>query len=138
MEKKQLLAFGKILGETYRLQKRVDPNMVQVSDATIYGLLNGFEGVIESELAGEYTISENDISAMADVLDPYFNDPEKEFNGFYDIEYNLQQRGIDRGKAIDILTYMKANGQYVEVIERMDTSGSPGECRSFNIRQNEI
>jgi hypothetical protein len=138
VERDQLLAFGKMLGETYRLQKRVNPEMVQVSDATIYGLLNGFEGVIERELSVDQTITEADLSAMCDVLDPYHNDSEREFNGFYDIEHQLERKGINRMKAIDILTYFKANGQYEEVIDRMDTSGSPGECRRFNLREEEL
>lgn len=138
MEREQLLALGKMLGETYRLQKRINPEMVQVSDSTIFGLLNGFEGVIQRELIVEDPITEEDISAMADVLDPYHINPEREFTGFYQIEHQLEQRGINRMKAIHILTYFNANGQYEEVIGRMDTAGSPSECRRFNIPENEL
>lgn len=138
MDKETKLALAKILGETYRLQKRVNPEMVQVSDQTIFGLLNGFESVIESELSVTQTITEDDLNAVADILNPYHIDREKPFNGYYDIENQLEERGIGRMKAINILTFFKANGQFEDVINRMDTAGSPGECRRFNISEREV
>lgn len=140
MDRELTLALGKILGETIRLQKRVDPEMVQISDSIIYGLLNGFESVIEQQLTVNDPVTADDINAMADILNPYHIDREalNSFRGYYDIEGQITERGISRIKAIDILTYFKVNGQFEEVINRMNTSNSPGECRRFNIHENEV
>lgn len=55
------------------------------------------------------------------------------FKGFYDIERELQEAGVDRAQAIRILTFFQANGQFQELIAKMDTSHSPSECRTFRV-----
>ena len=69
------------------------------------------------------------------VLQPYEYDPEKlqTFNGFYNIEHELSNGGVGRGQAIEILRYLHADGRFNEVITRMDSSGSPSECRKFEL-----
>ena len=34
---------------------------------------------------------------------------------------------------IKILTYFKADGRYTDIIEKFDSSQSPGECRTFDL-----
>jgi hypothetical protein len=48
MDRMTKLFLGRILGEVYRLQRRQDPKMVPVDAATIYGLLKGFEWVVDA------------------------------------------------------------------------------------------
>ncbi len=72
-----------------------------------------------------------------DVLEPIWADEEKlkNFRGFYDIERELEQRGVHRSDAIAILRYLKANHQFTDVIEKMDSSHSPSECRRFELTE---
>lgn len=135
-------ALGFILGQIYRIQRRINDNnsdICPVSEATIYGLLNGIETVIDENLPTNMAVTEDDIKIMADVLQPYFDDPENlsKFTGYYQIEPELTSRGISRLKAILILTYFQANGTYTPVIEKMDSSNSPSECRTFEILHND-
>lgn len=134
MEENKLL-FGKLLGELYRIEKKVGMPC-PATEAQIYGLVNGFENVIEEELESLGYISNEKLTTVINVLTPYWEDPQKlaSFKGFYDIEHQLSQRGIDRGEAKRILKYLYANGQFIEVIEKMDSSDSPCECRTFNLR----
>jgi hypothetical protein len=123
--------FGKILGEIYRIQRRMDA--CPVKESTVYGLLNGFESVIDDEISSIGFVSKEDVSAVADVLDEYFLDEKKleKLKGYYDIEPALERRGISRSKAMIILTYFKLNGQYTNVIEKFNSQHSPVECKTF-------
>jgi len=127
---------GKILAETYRIQRRTPGFAVGVDDAHIYGLQNGFEHVIERELEGIGTITKREFDHVGDVLDLYDSDPAKlaAFKGFYDIEGELKAGGVDRLKAIQILTYLNANGQFDALIRKMDSDHSPSECRKFDLK----
>lgn len=129
------LLLGKILGEIYRIQNRMEPNACPVKDSTVYGLLSGFESVIDEHLEGIGYISEEDIKNAADVLDVYFKDPEmlEKLEGYYTIEHELEKRGITRTKAIKIFTYFKANGQFTQEIEKMNSQHSPMECKVFEL-----
>lgn len=132
--RKNRILMAKILGEVYRIQRRGETPCA-ADEATIFGLLNGFEYVIDTELDGIGFVSKEILSAMIDVLNPIFNNKKnlESFRGFYDIEHELQGRGIDRSMAIRILQYLNANNQFQELIAKMDTSGSPSECRTFEI-----
>ncbi len=129
------LMFAKLLGEIYRTQKRIDPNLCTARDAEIYGLLNGFEPVIDRQLSEVGWITDDEITAVADVLQPYFDDEEKlnGLKGYYQIEFALRYAGIPREKAIAILTYFKANEQYTDVIKKLNSDASPIECKRFDI-----
>jgi len=135
MDKETKLFFGKILGEIYRTQRASDDIACPASSGQIYALLNGFESAVDQEFEMMGSISKEQVKAVMDVLDPIWMDQEKlaNFKGFYDIERELQSRGVDRSDAIGILTYLKANHQFTEVIDKMDTSGSPTECRRFEL-----
>lgn len=129
------LVFAKILGQIYRTQKRIDKNLCPVSDATIYGLINGVERVVENELDKLSHISKRDEQILVDILNEYFTDPDKLENlkGYYDIEYRLESEGIDRSTAITILTLLKDEGRFTNVIEKFNSSNSPVECKTFEL-----
>ncbi len=133
-ENENKIFFGKILGEIYRMQQS-SKDMSCPSDAHIYALLNGFEDAINQELMYVGKISSTEVKSVMDVLDPIWKDQEKlnNFKGYYDIEHELEAKGVDRSAAIRILKYLKANGQFTEVIARMDTTYSPTECRTFEL-----
>lgn len=133
-EKKQKMLLGKLLGEVYRLQNVLGGIENGADEAKVFALLNGFESVIDEEIVSEM-ITNEDIENTMKIFDLYWNDTEKlkEFKGFYDIEYDLKEKGINRGKAIRIFTYLKANNQYIDIIEKMDSGHSPIECKRFEI-----
>nr|WP_319401862.1 hypothetical protein [uncultured Carboxylicivirga sp.] len=135
MDNESKLFFGKILGEIYRIQNNSEDMACPAEPSQIFGLLNGFENVIDEEIERIGAVSREELYAVMDVLDEYWRDLEKrqEFKGFYDIEHKLQQRGIGRGKAIPILTYLKANHQFVELIDKMNSQHSPIECKNFDL-----
>lgn len=128
------LLLGKILGEIYRLQRKTE-SPCSASDGTIYGLLNGFEETTQEELERVGFVTKEQVKHAADVLDAVWDDPEKmaAFKGFYDIEKELAAGGVDRMAAMKILTYFKANHSFQDLIAKMDTHGSPGECRTFEL-----
>lgn len=131
---------GKILGEVFRLQKSSENISCSANDAQIYGLLHGFEGSIDEIIDQVGFISKEKVQTVMDILDPIWSDKSKldEFKGFYDIERELQLNGVDRPEAYRILKYLKANGQYSTVIDKMDSSGSPVECRTFELTEWDI
>lgn len=128
------VVFGKILGEIYRLQ-RAGGLPVPSDQGRIYGLLNGIEQAIDEELTSVGFISNAQISHAQAVLDRYFYDEDKldAFQGFYDVEAELERGGVDRGDAIPILRYFLASGRYVDLIEKMNGKGSPIECKDFSL-----
>lgn len=128
------VAFGKILGEIYRLQ-RASGVPVPVDQGRVYGLLNGIEQAIDEELTSVGFISNAQVLHAQVVLDKYFYDEDKldAFEGFYDIEAELERGGVDRSVAIPILTYFLASRRYVDLIEKMNGSGSPIECKDFSL-----
>jgi hypothetical protein len=136
-------ALGKILGEVYRTQKRVDPERCGADDATIYGLLQGIEPVIDEELFAEDGVPRERYEKFVQALNHFFNDRErlKNLKGYYDIEDKLggveSGRGF-RGDAISLLTYFKAARKFEDLIEKLDTENSPGECRTFDLDEGDV
>lgn len=128
------ILLGKILGEIYRLQKNQDVPC-GAEEARIYGLLNGFESVIEEELESIGFVSKEQLSHTVKVLNEIWNDPEEmgSFKGFYDIENDLQRGDVDRSTAMRVLTYLDANNSFSDLISKMDSSDSPSECRTFTL-----
>src|SRR5207249_1164205 len=102
-------------------------------DATISGLLRGMESVIDEQLSSMEFILKDLVKKAADILQAYFDDPAKEFSGYYQIERELEAAGIDRVTAIHIFKYFNADHSFEEVIAKMDTSGSPTECQTFDL-----
>jgi len=137
MEKQTKLFLGKILGEIYRIEKRNSQISCPASVGRIYGLLNGFEDAIDQELESIGYISSAQVEHTCDILDAIYTNPVKMkgFKGFYDIERLLNEVGVDRGNALQILTYLYADGRFVELIDKMNTSDSPSECKTFKISE---
>lgn len=133
MDQKTKLLLGKVLGEIYRIEKRIQSPMCPADDGQVFGLVNGFETAIDQELESIGFITGEQVDAVADVLEPIFSNPEEleRFNGFYDIESELESRGVDRATASVILTYFNMKGQFANVIAKMNSSGSPVECTTF-------
>ena len=127
---------GLILGEVFRVQKAIKVPC-NASDAQIFGLLNGFDDVVNDILERTGSINPEQLKSVMDVLEPIWIDDKKKkaFKGFYDIEKDLQERGVDRSDAIRILTYLNANHQFTDLIAKMDSSHSPTECRRFELRE---
>lgn len=128
--------FGYLLGETFRIQKKL--GICNVSDSTIFGLLNGMDDVLREVEALIPVISDGLVKKAADILQPYLDDPAKPLAGYYQIEKELEAAGIDRGRAIVIFTYFKASGIYVEVLEKLNTDESPIECKTFDLDPKKI
>lgn len=135
MERETKLLFGKILGEIYRIQRATENISCPASNSQVYALLNGFEDAVDEEIERIGYISKDNVKAVMDILEPIWIDKDKlsKFKGFYDIERELQRNGVDRPTAISILKYLKANHQFQEVIDKMDSSDSPSECRRFDL-----
>lgn len=136
IETQNKLFLAKILGEIYRLQRH-SGLPCPAEDAQIYGLLKGFEDVVDEELNRVGFISKAQLSHVIDVLNPIDRDPQKAsaFNGFYAIEDELLKGGIDRSAAIRILTYLNANDQFSALIAKMNSSNSPVECKTFELNE---
>jgi hypothetical protein len=119
VERDLQLALGKILGETYRTQKT--QGICEVSDGTIYGLLNGFQEAIDSELGNLDYIEEFEISLVSDYLTPYWNGEKElsELPSFLDFRISLEREGIKHGRLITILTYLRATGRFTTEIDKL-------------------
>lgn len=137
MDKDTKRLLGKLLGEVFRIQKASDDIACSASDGQIYALLNGFEDAVDEVLERVGEISSEKVRIVMDILDPIWQDQDKlnNFKGFYDIENDLKRQGVDRSDAIRILTYLRANHQFTDIIEKMDSSNSPSECRRFEISE---
>jgi hypothetical protein len=129
------LFLGKVLGEIYRTQKHMEGVVLPVGDAEIFGLLNGIEEVVDKEIPNTEYISNQKIKDMDSILRQIETKDEglTEFKGYRDIERDLEEKGINRGEAITILTYFKVKNYYYNIIKKMDSSDSPCECRRFEI-----
>jgi hypothetical protein len=136
-ENRRLL--GKLLGEIYRLQRANDVPC-PASKMQVYGLLHGFDDAIEEQLEIVGSVTAGQVAAVAQILDSYYREPEKlkNFKGFYDIEAQLQEAGVDRTGAMQILRYFKAGDRFAEVIAKMDSDGSPTECRTSELWETDV
>lgn len=125
---------GKLLGETYRLQRKMGVP-VSATEQRIFGLLNGFDEAIERELEMIGHVPTSQVDAVRDALDgPFHSDKKFEaFKGYYDIEDDLKVKGVDRSDAIKILRYLAAGGDYTTVIEKISNSQhTPIELKGVN------
>lgn len=133
-EQKMKVLFGKLLGEIYRIQ-RVSNMPCPASAENIYGLLNGFENVIDEEIESIGFISSDDVNYIGKVLDEIYLDTKKmnDFKGFYNIEKKFLAENISRNKAISIIKYYNAQGSFKDLILKMDSEDSPSEARNFSL-----
>jgi hypothetical protein len=128
------LLLGKLLGEIYRTQRKLGIPGTP-GQAHTYALLHGFEDAIVNELRAIGRVTEAQMEHVVRVLNAIDIDPQKKaaFKGFYDIEHELVQGGVDRGTALQVLTYLKADDRFTDLIARMDSSSSPVEARNLNM-----
>lgn len=142
MDTQTKLLLGRILGEVYSLRRSLTGNAGRVNDETIFGLLNGFEDKVDEVIAWMGHISSQRSNDVAEVLDPYFDDPARLANlqGYYDIEPELSRRGVDRATAIQVLRMFKLTGQYASVIDKIERAspGSPVECHNLDVDASDL
>lgn len=138
MDTKTKNILGFFLGEIYEIKCLLKGT--PVDKAKLYGLKNGFESVINDYIEEDWGISKEDENTVAKILDPYFCDDAKlnELKGFYDIESELEEKGISRLKARAIMKYFYSKGRFLKVLKKMDSSFSPQECRTFEITEFDI
>jgi hypothetical protein len=144
MDKATKVALAYVLGEVFRIQKRIkDVNghdICNVSNATIYGLLQGVESIIEEVIPTSYAVTKQEFGDACDILDEIWRDPQKvaAFNGYYDILDKFEAKGIDRMKAIHIFSIMRDRDQFIDIINKLDSSGSPNELRRPEIDPRDV
>ena len=136
MDRDSQLFLGQILGQVFRVQKRLGM-AVPVSDQEIYGLVSRIENVSHELLEQTTTVSLADLAAVREVLDSYYPTEEKaeKFKGFYDIE-----RVLGKGRRVEILKalrYLNAGGEYEELMAKIDSEHSPSECRKLAPHEDE-
>ena len=130
MDKETKKFLGRIIGEILRIVQK-EQGICCESNETIYGLLNGFEHVLDEVIEmSQRNFKRTSKRSWKGFGYQYFLN-KKELTGFYDIENELQKQGVDRGEAIEILTYFKAGGHYEELFPKFDSNNSPTECRTF-------
>lgn len=118
MDKELQLTFGKLLGEMYRIQK--EQGIARVDDGRIFGLLNGVEEAISSELNGTPFISNEQIEIVSDYLSPYWSQ-EKSLDELSDLSMrmDLERKGINEGDLYIILKYLKSTGRFEVEIDKL-------------------
>lgn len=127
------ILLGKILGEIYRLQRNADMPCC-ASDEDVYGLLNGFENVVEEQLG---RVTKNQFKVFEKLIQKFDvpEDERKEPRGFYAVEKQLAADGVDRATVIKLLRYYKATGHCDHIVQEFDTSNSPGELRNIRVAE---
>ena len=134
--------FGKILGEIYRLQKYFSfcSATYSVSNAKIYGLLNGIEREINLEVQEIGFISEEKVLAVENILIEYLKDENKlkNFKGYQDLEGQFKQKNIEKFAAITILKYLYTQSRFYPIIEKLDSTNSPIEFQNIELDEYDI
>ena len=134
--------FGKILGEIYRLQKTFSLRSAtySVSNARLYGLLNGIEREIDFEVQEIGFIAEEEVLAVENILTEYLEDENKlnTFQGYQDLEEQFKQKNIEKKTAITILKYLYTQSRFSALIEKLDNTNSPIEFQNFELDEYDI
>lgn len=133
MDRETKKAFGLIMGDLYEIKSLLKKK--PIDKAKLFALQNGFEHEIDEQLDVNFWISLEEKNKIDKILDPYFRD-ETLFNnlkGYYDIEPLIEEAGISRLKAIVIMKYFYERGPFRKVLDKMDSSDSPQECRKLDI-----
>ncbi|MGS0675954.1 hypothetical protein [Shewanella sp. 125m-1] len=136
-------------GNVFFTAMNTSDSLVYIGDspAHIFAYLNEFEPKVITDVYGinaypaqvdaqfRPQITQKQVLATSRILESIFRDKKRfaDFQGFYDIEDDLKNVGVDRYDAILILTYLKANRQFVPLIEKMDSTSSPIECKTFDL-----
>jgi len=134
MENKNKFYFGRIMGELLRIEKRIDPKMVNHWDDVIFGLLHGIEPVIDEFFPEDnepyrQIITKEDYSTFCDIMNECRRMGD-DFRGYYDVE---DKYSFERGKACIILDYFRLAGLYPDIVEKINSEHSPVEVRYGHI-----
>lgn len=119
MEENLKLLLAKMLGEVYRTQK--EQNICQVSEATIFGLLNGFEETIDEQLGRMELITNEEVEKVAAYFAPY-DSSEKTINdipNYKFVEINFEREGVPAEKFQAIVKYLYAKNRFTAEIDKM-------------------
>ncbi len=119
---------GALLAEIMELRQKM--NLSSCDKAEMFALQNGIVPIIDKHLKNYGLITQQHFNDVVWILE---RQNVETFRGYYDIERQLKEQGINRGIAHTILTYLKATGSFVELIQKMDSEHSPDECREFNL-----
>ncbi|WP_394175593.1 hypothetical protein [Guptibacillus hwajinpoensis] len=121
MELENKLFKAKILGEIYRVQK--EQGIYNGTEGRIYGLINGFEEDINSEIESLNFISDNEVNLVCDQFDPYYKEERslEEIPPYKDIEMALERKGLHRDKFYSIIKYLYLNDRYTVEIDRINS-----------------
>ncbi|WP_281976056.1 hypothetical protein [Halobacillus litoralis] len=119
MEQEQKLVLGKILGETYRLQK--EQGICQETDATIFGLLNGFEETLNAQMTNLGIITVDEVEKVADYFSTYWKGEEKldDLPSYKTVQMSMERHGIREHKFGQILKYLYACNRFTVEIEKL-------------------
>ncbi|WP_434418901.1 hypothetical protein [Nannocystis pusilla] len=124
-----------ILGQIFRIEQHLEMS-VPVSDGVVYGLLKGIEEAIDHAIPEEL-LPERLTEAGETFLDEFYKDPAKmaKVKGFYDIEQGLAAVGIDRARAIKLLTYLHNDSRFGEITVKMNSQHSPVEVKDLELSE---
>ena len=113
---------GKVLGEVYRLQRRLAPSLPSVDGAVVYGLLHGFEHVIEDELDRIGWISSETVEAARLILER-LRDGKQQMT-LDEVIAAFEQSAISRHEAIRLLAYFAeyTDGGLVDFVNALDSA----------------
>jgi hypothetical protein len=127
--------FSVMMAEIFRIQKELKVPHCP-SDATIYGLRNGIQEEFD-RLVPQTGVETTTLTKVSKILGKYVSNPET-LKGFYEIESELSDAGVDRSDSIRIFTYLQARREFVDVLSRLDSQDSPSECRTFDLMDGDV
>lgn len=126
-----------LIRRVLRLEKKLKCS--DVCEGSLYGAINNID-IHALGLIDENKISKDKIQTMREILTPIYNDAKrlKQFKGYYDIEHEIEKRGISRGEARVILKYFRGDGNFKELIDKMKGPDSPTEMTSLEVTDNDF
>jgi hypothetical protein len=85
------------------------------------------------ECSRKCKISAKKVKSFIILLESILFDKKKfvDFKGYYFMEDDVRDLGIERHQAACMLAYLKKNRNFVPLIKKMDSTSSPIECRTF-------
>lgn len=136
---KEKIAFGRLLSEVYKIRNLVQPES-QIPTHHIYALRKGIESAIDEEIETSFFVPDSFEENLSDALEEFSRDEDSlaQFEGYYSIEDKLNWRHGERPRPAILLRYWKAKGIFADLIEKMDSQGSPTECRNFELREHHL
>ncbi|MCB9681377.1 MAG: hypothetical protein H6733_07870 [Alphaproteobacteria bacterium] len=134
MDSETKLYLGRLFGEVFRMQKRLDPDMVQVSDANIYGLLNGMETAFDNVFRDFNPITDAEYTAVEDVLDAADRSG-KTVDYWNDLEPALGRGRDGKMPIVYICRFIYNDNRFHSVISDMR---KPAELHRIELQEDDI